>query len=288
LQFVNPDEFHQSFCFDLMLAPWRVDTLRSTIDPVYETLTAAGAPLTWTINNHDTQRSVTRYGRSDASELSSWTKNNLVYTGAPVDLELGTRRARAAIVLAAALPGSLYLFQGEELGLPEVLDLPDSVRQDPIWFRTEGREIGRDGCRVPVPWTTDALTSFGFSGTRDAGPGAPWLPQPDGWAAYAASAQAGDPSSVLALYRRLMAARRGAIDPEARLEWWDAIHPDVLAFRRGDVLVAVNVGEHVVSLAEALPGLTGGRLVIASAVDHDDPMHLPGNAACWVALEPHA
>lgn len=286
LQYVNDDEFHQSFCFDLMLAPWRVDTLRATIEPVYDTLTAAGAPLTWTINNHDTQRSVTRYGRADATELSSWTKNNLVYTGTPVDLALGARRARAAIVLAAALPGSLYLFQGEELGLPEVLDLPDSVRQDPIFFRTEGREIGRDGCRVPLPWTDDPRTSFGFSGTRHEGPGAPWLPQPDTWGAYAAEAQQDDPSSMLTLYRRLMAARRGVLDPDARLEWWDATHPDLLAFRRGDVVVAVNVGEHVVALADALPGFGPGELVLSSAVEHDDPRHLPGNTACWISIAP--
>ena len=284
LQYVNPDEFHQSFCFDLMLAPWRVDTLRSTIEPVYEALTAAGAPLTWTINNHDTQRSVTRYGRADATELSSWTKNNLVYTGAPVDPVLGTVRARAAITLAAALPGSLYLYQGEELGLPEVLDLPDSVRQDPIFFRTEGREIGRDGCRVPLPWSADPLTSFGFSATRASGPGAPWLPQPSDWGTYAADAQQHDPASMLHLYRRLLSARRAVLDPDAGLDWWDALHPDVLALRRGDVAVVLNVGEHRVGLADALPGYAGGAVVVSSVVDHDDPAHLPGNTCCWIQL----
>ena len=166
---------HQSFCFDLMLSPWRVDTMRQCISEIYDALTAAGASLTWTLNNHDTQRAVTRYGRSDATLLSSWTKNNLVYTGTPVDLAVGTRRARAAIMLAAALPGSIYLYQGEELALPVVLDLPAGARQDPIFVRTAGREIGRDGCRVPLPWTSDASTGYGFSD----GPATPWLPQPD-------------------------------------------------------------------------------------------------------------
>ncbi|MEZ5248329.1 MAG: alpha-amylase family glycosyl hydrolase [Ilumatobacteraceae bacterium] len=284
LQYVNPDEFHQSFCFDLMLAPWRVDTLRATIEPVYDALTAAGAPLTWTINNHDTQRSVTRYGRADATELSSWTKNNLVYTGTEVDAVLGTLRARAAITLAAALPGSLYLYQGEELGLPEVLDLPDSVRQDPIFFRTDGREIGRDGCRVPLPWSADPLTSFGFSATRASGPGAPWLPQPSDWGTYSADAQQDDPASVLHLYRRLLSARRAVLDPDAGLDWWDALHPDVLALRRGGVAVVLNVGEHRVALHDALPGYDGAAVLVASVVGHDDPAHLPGNTCCWTPL----
>ncbi len=290
LQYVNPQEFHQSFCFDLMLAPWRVDTLRATIEPVYEALTAAGAPLTWTINNHDTQRSVTRYGRADATELSSWTKNNLVYTGAEVDLELGTRRARAAIALTASLPGSLYLFQGEELGLPEVLDLPDAARQDPIFERTEGRVPGRDGCRVPLPWTADRATSFGFSfglsGESASHPGrasSPWLPQPDDWGTYSVAAQQHDPDSMLSLYHHLLSARRSRLDPEAGLSFVDAEHPDLLMLRRGDVTVVLNVGDAEIDLAALMPTLTDAEVVISSAPGHDDAGRLPANTCCWLA-----
>jgi alpha-glucosidase len=278
LQYVNPEEFHQSFCFDLMLAPWRVDTIRNTIEPVYDTLSASGAPLTWTINNHDTQRSVTRYGRADATELSSWTKNNLVYTGTPVDLALGTVRARAAITLTAALPGSLYLFQGEELGLPEVLDLPDSARQDPIFERTNGREPGRDGCRVPLPWTADQTTSFGFS----SGPSMPWLPQPDDWGAYNVAVQQRDPDSMLSLYHHLLSARRARLDPDAGLSFVDVEHPDLLLIHRGQVVVALNVGSTEIDLPALVPALAGSLVLISSAVGHDDAARLPANTCCWL------
>jgi alpha-glucosidase len=281
LQYVSDEEFHQSFCFDLMLAPWRADTLRATIEPVHRALTAAGAPLTWTINNHDTQRAVTRYGRADATELSSWTKNNLVYTAAPVDLVVGDRRARAAIVLAAALPGSLYLYQGEELGLPEVLDLPDAERQDPIFVRTDGRQIGRDGCRVPLPWTADPTGSHGFSATVPAS--SPWLPLPDGWGRHAADTQRDDPGSALSLYRALLAARRHELDPAAGLEWCDTAHPDVLAFRRGDVTVVVNAGCDEVRLTDAPVGPGPHRVVISSLAGHDDAVVVPPDTCCWFA-----
>jgi len=274
LQYVSPEEFHQSFCFDLMLAPWRVDAFKSTIDGVYEALTASGAALTWTLNNHDTQRAVTRYGRSDATLLSSWTKNNLVYTDTPVDIAVGTRRARAAIVLAAALPGAIYLYQGEELGLPEVLDIPNGARQDPIFVRTEGREIGRDGCRVPLPWTTDAATGFGFSD----GTASPWLPQPAEFGEFSVEAQEHDSTSMLSLYRRLFAARRAQAFGALALDWVDIDHPDVLAFRRGDVLVAINVGPEAV----ALPSWLGHRVLLSSRVDHDDAAVLPSDTCAWL------
>ena len=286
LRFVNPEQFHQSFCFDLMLAPWRVDTLRATIEPVEATLSAAGAPLTWTMNNHDTQRAVTRYGRSDAAELSSWTKNNLVYTGTPVDLALGTVRARAAIALVAALPGSLYLFQGEELGLPEVLDLPLGARQDPIFFRTDGREPGRDGCRVPLPWSADPTTSYGFSPATSPATVSPWMPQPGGWGNYSVEQQHDAPESMLALYRSVLSARRACLDPDAGLEWPTSTHPDVLMFHRGDVTVVVNVGADEVMMADVCataPRLASSRLLLSSSPVHDDPTRLPGNTCCWFA-----
>ena len=280
LQYVCGDEFHQSFCFDLMLAPWRVDTLRHSIEGFYDAFTAAGAPLTWTINNHDTQRSVTRYGRADATSLSSWTKNNLVYTGTPVSLPLGLVRARAAIALAAALPGSLYLFQGEELGLPEVLDLPESARQDPIFARTERREIGRDGCRVPLPWTSDPSSSYGFSNVSLNATSTPWLPQPPQWAQLSVEVQQHDPASTLAFYRELLSTRRSLLGAQAPLQWIDVEHPDVLAFRRGDVIVVLNVGD-----AELDTGVLASkfaRVLVSSEFGHDNPHRLPANTCCWL------
>ena len=274
LQYVSPEEFHQSFCFDLMLSPWRVDTMRQCITEIYDALTSAGASLTWTLNNHDTQRAVTRYGRSDATLLSSWTKNNLVYTGTPVDVAVGTRRARAAIMLAAALPGSIYLYQGEELGLPEVLDLPPSARQDPIFVRTEGREIGRDGCRVPLPWTADATTGYGFSD----GAATPWLPQPDDWKRWSVEAQEHDDDSMLTLYRALFALRRRLTWGGELLDWIDVDHPDALVFRRGPVVVALNVGQEPVPL----PGDLGTHVALSSVRGHADPATLPSDACVWL------
>jgi alpha-glucosidase len=275
LDFVRPDQFHQSFCFDLMLAPWRADEIRSSIRSVDDVLTPNGAALTWTLNNHDTQRSVTRYGRADAHLPESWTGNNLVYTNTEVDIALGTRRSRAMFALAAALPGSLYLFQGEELGLPEVLDIADEHRQDPIYLRTEGREAGRDGCRIPLPWTDDASTANGFSLTT----AEPWLPQPDGWGRWAFDGQRKDPSSMLALYRGVLELRRSVLDPAAPLQWIDDVHSDLVALRRGAITVVLNVGNDDIELDPAF----GTRLVLSSAVDHDDPARVPGNTCCWLA-----
>ena len=275
LGYVQPDQFHQSFCFDLLLSPWVAGMIRRAIGDVVEVLGDAGASLTWTLNNHDTQRSVTRYGRADATLASSYTGNNLVYTGTPVDLAVGQRRARAMITLAAALPGSLYLYQGEELGLPEVLDLPADRRQDPIFVRTEGRELGRDGCRVPLPWTTEADHAFGFSPT-DA---APWLPQPEGWGEYALSVQHDDDTSMFELYRTVLALRK-QIEPTAPLEWLLANSDHVVAFRRGDLVVALNVSGHEVMLPTSL--VHGAQVVASSAAGHTDARVLPHDACLWL------
>ncbi len=275
LEYVQTDEFHQSFCFDLLLSPWHAPMIRSAIDDVYQVLVREGAALTWTFNNHDTQRAVTRYGRADATQAESYTGNNLVYTRAEVDLELGVRRARAMIMLAAALPGSLYLFQGEELGLPEVLDIPADRREDPIFARTDGREIGRDGCRVPLPWTSETVTGHGFSGTE----AEPWLPQPAEWGTWAADTQHGDESSMLHLYRSVLSARRHH-DPTAPIEWVHDDSSDVVGFTKGSLLVVLNVSGHDVALPAAL--FDGRALVLSSVVGHDDPTVVPADGCIWL------
>jgi alpha-glucosidase len=284
LEFIAPDEFHQSFCFDLMLSPWNAPMLRTAIDDMYRALSAAGASMTWTLNNHDTQRSVTRYGREDATSPSSFTGNNLVYTGTPVHLEVGAPRARAAALLALALPGAIYLYQGEELGLPEVLDLPDEAREDPIFVRTEGREIGRDGCRVPMPWTTDPASTFGFSESPSDGsaPMAPWLPVPADWGRYAASVQAADPDSMLATYREAIAARRGLHLDDAPLEWLETDAPDVLAFRRGALTVLLNVGSASWTVPASVVDLAAASVATCSRPDVDLGRGLPGDTAVWL------
>jgi alpha-glucosidase len=280
LEYQNDEEFHLVFSFDLMLAPWNVRDLHESVDATLRALGPHGLTPTWTLNNHDAQRAVTRYGRADAADPESWTGNNLVYTGAPVDLAVGDRRARAMALFALALPGTFYLYQGEELGLPEVLDLPDSARQDPIFFRTEGRELGRDGCRVPLPWTTDCSTSFGFS----TGETAPWMPQPASWGSYAADQQDGGEASMLELYRRALGVRRRHPDlRDAALEWVVVEHPSVIGYRRGEITVLLNVGSEAVEV-EALVG-ADQRLVVGS-----DPASaattLAPDAAAWLAAAP--
>jgi alpha-glucosidase len=279
LKYANQHEFHQCFAFDLMLAPWiasyYVEALRSNLDA----LNAAGVAASWTMNNHDAQRSVTRFGRADADQLSSFTQNNLVNSDAPVDLALGTRRARAAAALLLAVPGTIYLYQGEELGIPEVLDIPAEARQDPIFFMTDGAEIGRDGCRVPLPWTSDPASSCGFSPASSTA--ACWMPQPADWAAYGADSQAADPASMLALYRELTALRRTHNLGSATLHWIVADHPTVLAFEREGVLVAMNTGHDDVLLDTPV---TQGRSVIVSSLhNHTDPSRLPANTTLWLA-----
>ncbi|MEV0470184.1 alpha-amylase family glycosyl hydrolase, partial [Streptomyces prunicolor] len=156
--------------------------------------------------------------------------------GGPLDLTLGTRRARAAALLTLALPGGTYIYQGEELGLPEVEDLPDDLRQDPIWERSGHTDPGRDGCRVPLPWSGQH-PPFGFSPDDATAP--PWLPQPAGWNGLTAEAQTGDPASMLELYRTALRLRRAhpALGDGA-LTWLDA-PPGVLAFRRDPGFVCV-------------------------------------------------
>lgn len=269
-QYVRPDEFHQAFAFDPLLSPWERTSIERALVDSFDML-QHGAPPAWTLNNHDVQRVVTRLGRADAHLAASWTGNNQEQSTAPVDPQLGTRRARAAISLLAALPGSLYLYQGEELGLPEVLDLPDDRRQDPIFHTTGGASPGRDGCRVPLPWDDDPATSYGFS-TPPPGGGpvaAPWLPQPAGWGAYAPSSTGDDPSSMPALYRRLLEARRRHAVPEEHRAEVVELHPDVVAVRRGRLCSLTNVSRHEVALdlggtpvftshAEVAPGDHGG------------------------------
>jgi alpha-glucosidase len=181
----------------------------------------SGSASTWVLSNHDIVRPVSRFGLPDVQSDDVWANPErdrlwLLSRGTtPVaDLARGTRRARALSVFLMALPGSLYLFQGEELGLPEVADLPDQARQDPLFFRSGGETVGRDGCRVPLPWSLDA-PSYGF------GAGGAHLPQPDWFAQYAASVQAGDPDSTLTLYRTALAARHRLQGPED-LDWVDS------------------------------------------------------------------
>ncbi|SIO07963.1 alpha-glucosidase [Agromyces cerinus subsp. cerinus] len=256
--YLRPDEMHTAFNFDFMSRPWDAAELRGSIDLMLAAHAPVGAPSTWVLSNHDVTRPVTRYGRDDSGFAFARKRFDT-----PTDLDLGARRARAAALLTAALPGSLYLYQGDELGLPEV-ELPREVLEDPMHFRSGGVDPGRDGCRVPLPWRGTAAP-FGFS-PADAS-AAPWLPQPADWAALSVQAQEADPGSMLWLYRQaLRLRRREAALGDGSLTWLDS-EPQVLAFRRGESFISVtNLGGEPVALPDhesillASTPLVGGLL----------------------------
>jgi alpha-glucosidase len=273
LAFLRGDEFHQSFAFDLMLITWLAAPMRKAIAESIDMLGPVGGTPAWTLNNHDTQRIVTRLGRHNANDPAAFTGSNLVYVEAPIDLELGRRRARAAITLAAALPGALYLYQGEELGLEEYLDMPDEAREDPLFIATNGDELGRDGCRVPLPWTSDATTSFGFSPVAVE----PWLPQPSTWGDLSVAHEAADPQSMLSWYRILMAHRPML---SGDLAWVETGHADCLAFERAGVLIVLNVGADVAELPAAL---VAGRTVVLATQPDATAQRLPSDTCVWLS-----
>ena len=259
---VRPDEMHQAFNFGYLETPWEAAPLRAVVDDSIATFGAVGAPSTWVLSNHDVIRHPSRLALTPPPPQGEGIGPRSVRP----DEVLGLRRGRAATAFMLALPGSAYLYQGEELGLPEVIDLPNEARQDPTFFRTEGRLYGRDGCRVPIPWEADAAGA-GFSPS-----GAAWLPQPSGWASYARDAQRGVPGSTLELYIAAIAARRANQLASGTIEWLPS-EPHVLAFRNGGLTIVANTG----ATPSALPE---GEIVVASGPAGDGV--LPGDTTVWL------
>ena len=241
-RYLRADELPQAFYFDLLMCPWDATAFQASVANGLAQIDAAGAVVTWTLANHDVHRAVTRFGlvRPDPGAGSTDLVAMSTRARGEVDVALGERRARAALLLLLGLPGSVYLYQGEELGLPEVLDLPDHARQDPIWVRSGGTEHGRDGCRVPLPWRADSA-AFGFGPTAST-----WLPQPEWFARYAVEDQWRDENSTLCLHAQALRVRRHLAPAigSAPLEWLDIPdRPDVLAYRRGPLTVVTVFGD---------------------------------------------
>jgi alpha-glucosidase len=260
--YVRPDELHQAFNFQYLGTDWDAEELRKVIDRTLEAMRPVGAPATWVLSNHDVTRHATRFANPPGLGTQIRTAG---------DRELGLRRARAATLLMLALPGSAYVYQGEELGLPDVVDLSDEVRQDPAYFRGAGQDGFRDGCRVPIPWTREG-SSYGF------GSGGSWLPQPEGWGELSIEAQTGVPGSTLELYRSAFAARREQPDLGAgdAVEWLKA--PEgVLAFRRGEFVCVANTS------AESVTTPAYGSLLLASGEvsETDGEAKVPGDTTVW-------
>ncbi|GAA1256785.1 glycoside hydrolase family 13 protein [Kitasatospora nipponensis] len=265
--YVRPDELHQAFNFQYLGTSWDAAELRAVIDSSLAAMRPVDAPATWVLSNHDVTRHATRFANPPGG-------TQIRERG---DRELGLRRARAATLLMLALPGSAYLYQGEELGLPDVTDLPDEVRQDPSFFRANGQDGFRDGCRVPLPWSGTSAP-YGF-GPAEGGPS--WLPQPAEWAELSVEAQTGDPTSTLELYRSALAVRRthAALGAGREVDWLPA--PEgVLAFRREDFTCLVN------TTAQPVRFTAPGTLLLASTdltVVDGETVLAPDSTSWWAA-----
>jgi alpha-glucosidase len=254
-RYLLPDELDMAFA--LVRAPWSASRWKEAIDVDRHASPGSVAAPSWTQSNHDTVRHVTRLGGGI----------------------IGRARARAALLLLLGLPGQVFLYQGEELGLEEVL-VPPKKRQDPVWIRSKGKQVGRDGCRVPLPW---------HRGRRHAGfsKATPWLPMPSGWDNLAVDVQEGSAGSMLVFYKQVIALRRRLRDMlPNRLRWRPAPH-GALLYNRGRLVVAVNF------LARPVVIPLQGRLLVASSPRtrlSGGKLSLAANSGAWldrqVELEP--
>lgn len=285
--YASKEELGQAFNFELLKADFNAHQFRSIIEKNVREAAGHDSSTTWVFSNHDVVRHVTRYGLTahcvteDTQEVDvSDLLENSPYDGhvwllgggknADVDLATGTRRARAASLLMLALPGSAYLYQGEELGLPEVGDIPDDARQDPSFFRDRENTIGRDGCRVPLPWKATG-TSLGFGDDDGA---LPHLPQPAWFADYSVASQEGKASSHLNLYRSALTMRRHLQTAE-EMTWHDSVEGTLHFSRPGNWHCITNFGTSAVPLPT-------GEVLIGSELGITD--ELPGEATVWLKL----
>jgi alpha-glucosidase len=267
-RYTSPEGLGQAFNFDLLDADWNLEQYRTVITEHLVEANETGASSTWVLSNHDVVRHPTRYGlpahtAGHRSQAQAWLLSNGT---TELDRGLGLRRARAATLLMLALPGSAYLYQGEELGLHEVGDLPAEVLQDPVFGRTGGAEKGRDGCRVPLPWTVGGA-SFGF------GDDGAHLPQPAWFGSYSVQAQEQEPTSTLRFYRQALSLRRKLRTGE-QLEWVDAANESVLHLARPQGWQSItNFGSESVALPPGTVAITSGPL---------DGDNLPADTTAWI------
>ena len=290
--YIRPDELHTAFNFDHLRAPWWAPGLRASIDGSIAAAEAVGAPCTWVLENHDVWRAPTRYapviGDADGSGFQDLLDRAPTHLDAR-DLATGLRRARAALLVMLALPGSAYVYQGQELGLPEVLDLPAEARQDPTFRLTGGAAIGRDGCRVPIPWSGDQ-PAYGFG---PQGSAASWLPQPAEWADLSVEAQQSVDHSTLELSRSALMLRRTLEALGDGILVWDehALGSTVLSFvrpardggRAMRCVIAIEGDEVELPVAWGSSDsvlLTSGE----SLRINNDRLRLPADTAVWLTV----
>jgi alpha-glucosidase len=265
--YVRPDEMHQAFNFGYLASSWEPMALRAVIDESLGAFGGVGAPSTWVLSNHDVIRHRSRLA-TNFTEEGQPTGIGPKSEHKP-DEELGHRRGRAATALMLGLPGSAYLFQGEELGLPEAIDIPDDRRDDPTFFRTNGERYGRDGCRVPIPWEA-GKPAYGFNDS-----GASWLPQPAVFGELARDQQQGVESSTLELYLRLLRLRSSHGLGSGDFSWLPDFASSTVAFNNSGVAVIGNLGTTPIALPPGEVLASSGPLVDGQ---------LPGDATAWVKL----
>lgn len=273
--YARAESLGQAFNFDLLEADFDAGQFSRIVGSNLLLAAESGSSTTWVLSNHDVVRHATRYGLPDAERGPDGRPtrkhgNEWLLSGGStpaLDREKGLRRARAAILFVLGLPGSAYIYQGEELGLHEVADIPDDERQDPTFFRSPGEDIGRDGCRVPLPWSADE-PAFGFGGPSH-------LPQPEWFADAAVSRQMQDPDSPLSLYREALRLRHELQTTES-LEWIETGRDDVLEYRRPNGwTVVTNFGVEPFALpGDRRSSLASGPLAGGA---------LPGETTVWLA-----
>ncbi|MEY4379717.1 MAG: hypothetical protein RLZZ378_120 [Actinomycetota bacterium] len=243
-RYLRPGELMNSFNFDFMGSKWDKTNMKEMIDRSMSALSEVGAPSSWVFNNHDVTRSVDRFDLGLG--IGGGTTQERHGDGSKLNIERGTKRARAGALLMLALPGVAYMFQGEELALPEVRDIPDDRITDPSWKQSGFKNKGRDGCRVPIPWQTSEAGSHGFSTNSKLGKSDSWLPQPKYWGDLSVEKQESDINSTLNMYRNALAIRKAEAGlGDGPMNWLD-LGKDVLAFSRPNGFICIlNFGNEI-------------------------------------------
>jgi len=273
-RYVRHDELQNSFNFEMLTTLWKPAAIKKKINHSIDALAEVGAPTSWVFNNHDVVRSVDRLDLG----LTNHGDTTLSRQGDPAQFNIkrGTLRARSAALMMLALPGGAYMYQGEELALPEVRDIPESRLTDPRWKMSGHSDRGRDGCRVPLPWSSNPAGAFGFSNKDSLTPDQAWLPQSPWWGEFSVDSQDGVEGSTLSMYREALAIRKaeeGLGDGE--MEWIEA-GADVVAFERaGNFACYINFGADF-----ELP--SNSQILVSSGPIHAHT--LPTDTAVWVRL----
>ncbi|MDP1712968.1 MAG: alpha-amylase family glycosyl hydrolase, partial [Candidatus Nanopelagicaceae bacterium] len=274
-RYLRPDELMNSFNFEFLGSAWKPDELKKMINHSLDALAEVGAPSSWVFNNHDVVRSVDRFdlGLNIGTASTTFERHG---DEKEFNIVRGTQRARAGALLMLALPGGAYVYQGEELTLPEAREIPEDRLTDPRWSLSEYTDRGRDGCRVPLPWKKDPSGAFGFSTNLKLGPADAWLPQSTSWGAFSVEVQDGDPASTLTMYRKALSIRhKEAGLGDGPMTWIEA-GPSAVAFSRpGNFACYVNFGDPI-----DLP--LGSELLLSSGAH--DGNKLPTDTAVWLRI----